>query len=101
MINDEKQPESSTPWFLERMSSDTWGFALITSCGLTFLIQSILGVERDETGDAWLRVDLMDSAQNGSYQPAVGERIVCAACERSIASVRLSSVVAAIEVWDT
>jgi hypothetical protein len=90
---------SESPWFVERMK-DMWGFALITSHGLTFLIENVSGVEFDATGEAWLRVELREPCSMGRDAKLPG-KLVFATCDRKTASIRLASVVAAVEVFDT
>ena len=87
------------PWFVARMT-DCWGFALITAHDLTFLITSVHEVERDECGVAWLRVELRPIDTIGRDRDLPGT-LVFATCDRTTASIRMDSVIAAVEMWDT
>ena len=47
-------------WLTERMMTDTWFFGLLTDTGHLICISRIDSISRDEAGDLWLDVELLE-----------------------------------------
>lgn len=86
-------------WFIERMGSDVWYFALLTVTGHTIFISRIDSISVD---GKWIDVILLDpeeyQVQKG-YDPKMS--IFCCAGDRDRASVQVSTIVCAYEVAST
>lgn len=67
------------------------------------MIESILDhTKKDLTGEVWLHVRLLDPLKGkGAFEDQLPGHLIYSVCERDDASVRLSSVMSAIELWDT
>lgn len=90
-----KMTEVLPVWYIERMSTDLWGFGLLLSSGDVLGIEQISGVSDD---GQWLEVELLD----GSAGPAEVNGIpilYAVAADRTQASVRVDQVQAAFELW--
>lgn len=72
------------PHFVDRMSSDHWGFMLELSNGKKLEISHLSAVSEMPDGSIWLDVLVTD-----------------APCSRNWASINAAHVVAAYEIWDT
>ena len=87
-------------WLTERMMTDTWFFGLLTDSGHLICISRIDAISRDEAGDLWLDVELLEedpSAEN-TQEPIVR---LFSPTSRTTASVAVRHIVAAFELADT
>lgn len=88
-----------TPWFIERMASDDWHFGLLMITGHTLLIQNIVGVSKDESGNFWIDANL----EIGEIGPhgVPGGKPITSPTSRTIVSINAAHIVAAFEMADT
>ncbi len=77
----------------ERMTCERWAYALALKSGHIMAIRQILTYSKVD-GEPWLEVELMQAPDPGV------EGMIFAPSTRTTASVRLSDVVAAFELWD-
>lgn len=85
-------------WFVPRMMSDQWYFALALSNGQTVGIECINKVRAGENGDVWIDVTLLekDNAWSSAYPDTF-----FAPTTRTYASINASHIVMAYEIADT
>ena len=85
-------------WFIPRMMSDHWFFALVCTGGLVLGIETIDAVHQDANGRLWLDVKLLpaDEARRIDLVAVVG-----APTSRRTASVAVDHVIYALELADT
>lgn len=96
MVDDPaKMTEILPVWYVERMSTDYWGFGVLLSSGDILAIERINGVSDDHQ---WMEVTLLE--RNGNPETVDGQVILYAALkDRRKASVRIDQVQAAFELW--
>jgi len=95
MISDATQFGEVLPaWYSVRMGQDHWMFGLITTAGKTIAITTINAVSDD---GKWMDVEL---AEPGDTLPeGFGEYVIAVDRERTTASVQISTIVAAVDLW--
>jgi hypothetical protein len=89
-------------WFVPRMMTDVWSFALLTANRQAILIDHINRISQAADGGLWLDVQLLDSA--GGWEEnlrQMGLHIITAPTTRTSASVNAAHIVAAFEIADT
>ena len=94
--------DTRLPWFLSRMTEDTWSFGIMLVTGQVLAIQTIYAVRRAQNGSAWIDAQLMphddfwiESARKNGY------RVVGAPTSREHVSINIAHIVAAFELADT
>lgn len=87
-------------WLTERMMMDTWSFGLLTDTGHLICISRIDTISRDEAGDLWLDVELLE---RDSWSGDTPQSFAClfSPTSRTTASVAVRHIVAAFELADT
>lgn len=96
MVTDPAKMTEILPiWYVERMSTDYWGFGLLLASGNILAIERINGVSDDHK---WMEVSLLQ--KNGEQSEVDGHAILYAGLsDRTRASVRIDQVQAAFELW--
>ena len=97
MISDASQFAEVLPaWYSERMGQDHWMFGLITTSGQTIAITSIAAISDD---GAWMDVELAEP--DAGLTEGYGEYVVAVDADRTTASVQISTIVAAVDLWSS
>ena len=81
-------------WFVDRMMTDHWHFALMMSNGTTIGIHAIHQVWQAADGTIWLDVELMTDNP-------FSMTVLTAPTSRTTASINTSHILAAFELADT
>ncbi len=87
-------------WLTERMMMDTWPFGLLTDTGHLICVSRIDAISRDEAGDIWLDVELLER-DSWSGDPPQSFTCLFSPTSRTTASVAVRHIVAALELADT
>jgi type IV secretory pathway TraG/TraD family ATPase VirD4 len=96
MLTDASKAAEVLPaWYTERMMMDYWLFGLVTVSGQTIAITSIKAVS--DNGE-WMDVDLADKDELNMRDDEITNLIHAVASDRTRASVKISNIVAAIEL---
>ncbi|NER02601.1 MAG: hypothetical protein F6K17_08155 [Okeania sp. SIO3C4] len=88
-------------WFVERMMTDNWNFALLLTTGQLMLITNITSVSIDWNKELWIDVILeTEKDARGNYdelQKLWGQVVFSIDIERTKASIKVSNIVAAFD----
>jgi hypothetical protein len=96
MLTDASKAVEVLPaWYTERMMMDHWLFGLVTVDGRTIAITSIKAVS--DNGE-WMDVELADKDEMAMRDDDHLDIITAVATDRKRASVKISNIVAAIEL---
>jgi hypothetical protein len=96
MLTDASKAAEVLPaWYTERMMMDYWLFGLVTVDGRTIAITSIKAVS--DNGE-WMDVELADKDELNMRDDQLDDVIHAVAADRTRASVKISNIVAAIEL---
>jgi len=90
-----KVAEILPAWYTHRMMRDAWLFGLFTCDGRVILITSIAAVSDD---GAWLDVELADPGTGEKFQTKFPDCIFSVDEHRTRASVRVNSIVSAVDL---
>lgn len=82
-------------WYTARMMDDYWLFGLLTSDGRVIVITQISAVSSD---GQWMTVELAENDRLHSDMSKYGRPVFAIAPDRTKASVRIDSVVAAMDL---
>jgi hypothetical protein len=86
-------------WFTSRMIDDVWGFGLLLENGNILGIECIEKIYQAVDGSLWMDVRLLSSTSNIAYE-RLGDKLVIAPMpDRCNASVNISKIVAAFEIF--
>ncbi len=86
------------PWFVVRMTTDSWTFGLLLTTGTVAVITSITGIH-EHAGIVWVDVELVEKTDfSHNFEPL---HLLFAPTSRSTASIRADAIVAAFELADT
>lgn len=88
---------SDYPWFVNRMTTDTWFFGLLLTTGVVAVITRIIDI-REHGGIVWIDVEM---AEDMSVSGLEHLQLLVAPTSRCVASVRADAIVAAFELADT
>lgn len=96
MIADPTRAAEILPaWYTDRMMTDYWLFGLWTVSGQMVAITRITGVSDD---GEWIDVDLANKDELAMRDDDEGRIIYCVTGDRPAASVKISNIVAAMEI---
>ena len=100
MITDASEAAEILPaWYTSRMMSDTWLFGLLTSTGQMVVITRITALSDDRN---WMDVELAERTDLTSVEKNYRAELICAVGpDRRRASVQISNIVAAIDLWSS
>ena len=90
-----KAAEVLPAWYTSRMMNDDWLFGLLTKAGHVVLIRKIVAISDDCN---WMDIELAETADLPKNIEQYGKPIVAIASDRTRASLRIDSIVAAIEL---
>ena len=98
----EEFPGLGMPWFIPRMMHDTWSFGLLLDNGLIMCITHISDI-KEVYGQQYVDVEMDTSipAEALHLKRIDSSRFLIAPTERTTASVRLASIVAAFDLAST
>jgi len=82
-------------WYTERMMNDYWLFGLLTNAGHVVVIRRILAISDD---CHWMDVELVEADELPGYIEKYGKPVSAVHSERTKASLRIDSIVAAIDL---
>jgi hypothetical protein len=82
-------------WYTRRMVDEHWLFGLLTIDGRTILIKRIVAVSDDAQ---WMDVELAE-CETKHLSPALGPCVTAVADDRTKASVKISNIVGAVDLW--
>lgn len=83
-------------WYTSRMMDEHWCFGLLTQSGTTIAITKIKAISDD---GKWMDVDLASPDAVDDLKEKVPELIGAIANDRTTASVQISNIVAARDLW--
>lgn len=96
MLSDvSKAAEVLPAWYTTRMMTDHWLFGLLTTDGRTLAITKIKAVSDD---GVWMDVELATRDDFGEHGEQLGTVVYAVAADRIDASIRIASIVAAVEL---
>ena len=96
MISDVgKATEVLPAWYTSRMMSDDWLFGLLTKAGHVVAIRKIVAISDDCN---WMDVELADASELPAKIEQYGKPVVAIALDRRSASLRIDSIVAAVDL---
>lgn len=100
MLNDASAAAEVLPaWYTGRMMTDDWMFGLLTVTGQMIAITGITAISDD---GKWMDVDLAESDETETISKKYPFDFIHAAGEdRTTASVQISTIVAAVDLWTT
>lgn len=91
-VNDEGQ---SVPHMIGRLFTDTWCFGILLADGTKIAVRGLAGEMCSFGGESWLDVSLMDREEASALW---GDECIAATCDRNVASIRTSHIIAVFEL---
>jgi len=83
-------------WYTSRMVDERWMFGLYTASGHTLLIRRIMSLSDDSK---WMNVELATAEDAKGLE--VKNSVAAVADDRTKASVQISGIVAAVDLWSS
>jgi len=97
MLSDASKAGEVVPaWYTSRMMDEHWLFGLVVADGRIIAIKKIKAVSDD---GAWMDVELAEADEAEEHAAKFGKPIYAVAPDRTTASIQVSSIVAAMDLW--
>jgi hypothetical protein len=91
-----KAVEVVPAWYTSRMMDEHWLFGLLVGDGRVIAIKKIKAVSDD---GQWMDVELAEADEAEKHAAKLGKPVYAVAPDRTTASIRVASVVAAVDLW--
>lgn len=97
MLTDASKAAEVVPaWYTSRMMDEYWLFGLLVTDGRVIAIKKVKAVSDD---GQWMDVELAEADEAERHAAKLGKPVYAVASDRTTASVRVSSIVAAVDLW--
>lgn len=97
MLTDASKAAEVVPaWYTSRMMDEHWLFGLLVADGRVIAIKKIKAVSDD---GQWMDVELAEADEAEKHAAKLGKAVYAVAPDRTTASVRVASIVAAVDLW--
>lgn len=97
MLTDASKAVEVVPaWYTSRMMDEHWLFGLLVADGRVITIKKIKAVSDD---GQWMDVELAEADEAEKHAAKLGKPVYAVASDRTTASVRVASIVAAVDLW--